>query len=700
MKKIFIIILFLLLAQNVRANVLSDAAAALSPGQWTTITTNNFTACINHAPDAHDGNIMPFANNFTWDNVRHQGHFVGMDHGNNTLWYVKYDADSNTWSCSDPQVGSGHGYDNTEVDPGSGTVYHKLYDTSGGIKYKTISDSYFANSLPLPPTFLGNFMDYGMAWWTGPLDGNTNASGALFLWAQSFAILHIYDPTANSWFYDSGDLSGLNGWITGYQVAAAYSPVYNVAVFGGGCCNANPTKIWKFDQHHNITALATSPIGIGTQIGNFTVDPVSGNFLIRGNHTFYELNPTGTGTYRQLPEPPSYVGNANGSFSDDFISAPIPEYGVVMYISCMYSAGPCTVAIYKHADDFSIRCVGALRCIGFEDPNDIVGGYGDNHGLLKVGYSVPERDCTTPAPSGNCSLKFTIPASMADWNPAGDYFINFSDKLDTQFDGSTGKTDFYIQFRYRVDDNFFGQFYTGGGGQKIANIGAGDLSGCSSGNQNTPPCFSSCNTLELVPQNTNQRGFLQMYNGCPGSVPNSSAAFEAFFNFPDITLQNARPSPYCLISQEQTVPKTFFPPEGNCVPFFPNEWMTIKIHVHIGPRTSGCTGNNGTGWCFSDSHVWVYLAREGQASQLLFDWTAYNLNSDSPASGVGFGKIWLTTAHTGSAGAPLAAHAWYDELIISTQDIPDPAASTSIGMGLGSNKILNFGSNKIFSIGN
>ena len=61
-----------------------------------------------------------------------------------------------------------------------------------------------------------------------------------------------------------------------------------------------------------------------------------------------------------------------------------------------------------------------------------------------------------------------------------------------------------------------------------------------------------------------------MYNSCTGSTSHGPFdAFEEPFGGSDFKLQNARPSPFCLYSQGNANPKTYFPPPGTASGTFP-----------------------------------------------------------------------------------------------------------------------------------
>ena len=98
-----------------------------------------------------------------------------------------------------------------------------------------------------------------------------------------------------------------------------------------------------------------------------------------------------------------------------------------------------------------------------------------------------------------------------------------------------------------------------------------------------------------------------------------------------------------------------------CLKYHPNEWMTFYYEQHIG------------NWDQPNSTVKAYMAREGQPLQqfIHFD-KEWQFNKDEETSA--YRRIWLgpfSNGRTANGNYP-AASTWFDELIISTQPIPDP----------------------------
>lgn len=310
-------------------------------------------------------------------------------------------------------------------------------------------------------------------------------------------------------------------------------------------------------------------------------------------------------------------------------------------------------------DDFVARCAapGVVRCVGFDAPADIVGNGEAVFGSLP-GAATPALDDSQRA-SGASSLLFVIP-SQSPANTSGSYFTNFSDDYSVQF--GAGDT-FFVQWRQRFSTELLARDYLGGGGWKQVIIGTGNKPG---------QVYYSCTDLEVVTVNGYYRGFAQMYNSCSGSTSNGAYdAFEEPFGPYDYKLQNARPAPYCLYSQAGANPPTSFPPDGNCVPYVANEWMTFQVQIQIGPRVADE---------FVGSRVKLWIAREGQPAELALDFGPYNLTAGAPAEDQRFGKVWLLPYNTGKDPTEVhpVAFTWYDELIVSRQRIADPGVPPAI----------------------
>jgi hypothetical protein len=162
-----------------------------------------------------------------------------------------------------------------------------------------------------------------------------------------------------------------------------------------------------------------------------------------------------------------------------------------------------------------------------------------------------------------------------------------------------------------------------------------------------------------VTQNTAQRKLPQMYHSC-GGKDDKYEPLEYFDNaLGNVVVQNAVG---CLYP-------TFAAPP--CVKYQPNEWMTFQIHIKIG------TWYLNDGNYHRDSTVQFWVAREGQPSALVLDFSpqsghGYDMANSNPA--LKYGKLWLLPYHTGKDSSQVTptGYTWYDELVISRTQIPDP----------------------------
>jgi hypothetical protein len=96
--------------------------------------------------------------------------------------------------------------------------------------------------------------------------------------------------------------------------------------------------------------------------------------------------------------------------------------------------------------------------------------------------------------------------------------------------------------------------------------------------------------------------------------------------------------------------------------------MTFQVMIKTGPRVNDEWVN---------SFVTLWIAREGQPSQVAFTWGPYALTAAdpmNPTQDLKFGKVWLLPYNTGkdSTQDHQTAFTWYDELIISRTQIADP----------------------------
>lgn len=163
----------------------------------------------------------------------------------------------------------------------------------------------------------------------------------------------------------------------------------------------------------------------------------------------------------------------------------------------------------------------------------------------------------------------------------------------------------------------------------------------------------------------------------------------------DIAFQD-RASPYCSYLGTHDTPPRTFPPTGNCFGYFPNEWITYTMHVHVGNYVFGTNTQ-----ALVNSHYTLRAARFGQTSTIVVDQPVI-LNGGPQTSNERYGKVWLLPYQTNKDPSQITnnAQVWYDSLIISTQDIPDPSGGGGGGGPTGNPVVVHIGSGKTVRVGN
>ena len=380
--------------------------------------------------------------------------------------------------------------------------------------------------------------------------------------------------------------------------------------------------------------------------------------------------------------------------TDGCLKAIILSLIVVLGLSTELLAGPAE-------DDFQRRCnaPGVVACEGFdyttpEEKSRFFDPFNDH---------VTEILDTNQKASGSGALRFTIRSQSG--SGAGRYWRRFSkipnlppddarlDDPNVQF----GEGDeFYIQWRQRFSSYYIDHQYQGGHGWKQIMIDSGDFQGC---NNYTAPnseqlCAASCTQLEIVVQNGSQRKFPIMYHSCglkdgqyhplTIGVPKSE---EGPVGGPDIYLQNAAGCRYydflwdddwdrAVANDPAPMIRSLYDPP--CQTYEPDQWMTFQVRVKIGTWYKNDQNYH------QDSAIQLWVTKEGGPTVLTISFdpnegTGYDLAQTVPAGQAWngtqkYGKVWLLAFHTGKDPNEVTetAYTWYDELIISTQRIPDP----------------------------
>ncbi len=539
-----------------------------------------------------------------------------------------------------------------------------------------------------------------------------NSGDFIFIGCSNAGKMYRLDPTGasgNQWSQMHASLNGVNQICNvnrnqttncGFDFYA--TPISTYGVIGFWKFRANLTaEYWLYKPSATIgdvtppsSVIVTAPSAGATVSG--TVTPLSATASDDVGVAGVQFKVDGVNVGAEDTVAPYSIiwdttGVANGTHSISAVARDAANN------TATSSAVNVTVSNVAGGSDFTTRCNAAIaaggRCIPFDDPAEIACiTWGCNTGLdlgFNGGHTPPSIDTTVKA-SGSGSIKFVI-ESQSPANGAGAYFANFSSDLATRY--GAGQT-FYVQWRQRFSPELLTTVYDSGG-FKTSIITAGDHTGtCPSADTALEICqiqqgvaaYTSCTSIDLPTQNAFQRGFLQAYQSCTGSSshPFPYTAFQRNYPSgtidygcnPDCYLQDAAPSPFCLYSQGvEHGGKGYFPPQGGCIQFFPNEWMTFKVKFTMGPRGSGNTAGASPNDEFTNSNFSMWIAREGQPSVQVFNFGPFGMSA-GPAtnSDQKFGKIYLQPYQTNKDANQVTptAYTWYDELIISPNDIADP----------------------------
>lgn len=342
----------------------------MSAGAWLQFTTaSNQNSVLGVGTDS--GSVTYYCNTMPWNPVDKCIEVIACDHnwGSPSVHtrYHRYDAATNAWILiADPPTGvptgPQHGYDHSSMNPTTGDLYYRMYNSE--IVYKKPQGSTTFAGIPAFPDDGFVQVAIGTTWWSGSFTGGSGggASGTLMIFNSGTAVgastdgrLNGYNPLTNTWIFLADSAAPFYGSGSTYHSAMEYSSVRNLAVYGGG--NVAPNKVWRLNAdgtHGSLTDVPTGKaIGQNSQ-GVFVEEPVTGNFLLLSAGELWELDPTGSGTWTQQTGgrvPPAGVGNPgspSNNGNNGIIATSIAEYGVVVFTHQPGVTGG-SMWIYKHA---------------------------------------------------------------------------------------------------------------------------------------------------------------------------------------------------------------------------------------------------------------------------------------------------------------------------------------------------------------
>ena len=316
------------------ASALAKAAASMRPGTWKRLETTGLTPRLLEVKTTDHGNhILGYADSAVWDPQSKQFMIVGGAHAPNNqgivnMRHIVYSEATNSWREETKQSwfatsGVSHAYDHHALDPATGTMFYRSGD--GDFIHKYVIDSKTWSTTPAIN------MGYGVA---GGLAYFPERGGLVVV---NGGHVMFWSALQNNW-----ERLGYRLAMGGYHNFAEYNAVHKTVLFGGG---NDSSDLWKLGVTGAPVRLKNAPLSRWIPETTTTVDPVSGDYLVlrrQSSPLFYQYDIVAD-EWKVLPMYPFADANSPDLSA---VAAPIPEYGVVMFLK--YGYEPAEVWLYKH----------------------------------------------------------------------------------------------------------------------------------------------------------------------------------------------------------------------------------------------------------------------------------------------------------------------------------------------------------------
>ncbi|MCS6944603.1 MAG: hypothetical protein RMK97_04195 [Sutterellaceae bacterium] len=322
-------------------STLESMAAAMQPGEWRVLNRGGdasgygydlLVSCF--GSDCGD-NILNYAAKGLWNPNTREIHFIGQGHGTRLLKHISYSAASNRWAleakpywdCStSPNCwGIVHGYEHSTIDPATGTIYARKFNSTQIFKWVRSSKTW--SELPAAPN---PAVAVALEWFP-------EMKGFLLVGGGQ---IHVFSEATGTWRSLAVNLP-----MGGYHNVATYNPVHKVAIVGGG---NDSRALYKVASDGAVTRIEDAPGGVGIRSGILTTDPVSGKVLLF----------TGAGTMHEYDVPSNRWSSLSAAiplWAPDpnkitfRVAIPISSFGVVAFLTTYGSDQSSQVYLYKHA---------------------------------------------------------------------------------------------------------------------------------------------------------------------------------------------------------------------------------------------------------------------------------------------------------------------------------------------------------------
>ena len=323
------------LASN--ATTLSDLAAAIQPGQWRILDSDNDGSGFSGSLLAVEppANILQFADKGLWNPNTRQVLFFGEGHLS-SMKFISYTEATHHWQIEpkppwDCTPGCnlagvlGHSYHHSTINPINGDMYVRRYNSRTVHRFTKATGTW--TQLPNMPEDLPccAALEY------------FPELGALV--AVGGGIVLMYDESTSRWQTLATGLT-----MGPYHNVAYYNAANRIVLFGGGNSSGD---LYKIDTSGTITKLRNAPVSFGINVTINAVDPNTGRLLVFGNNSGYEYD-VASNTWNAFDPgaDPFPVSNPDSRVADTMATA-IPTYGVIMVVH--YEGGQSRAYLYKHA---------------------------------------------------------------------------------------------------------------------------------------------------------------------------------------------------------------------------------------------------------------------------------------------------------------------------------------------------------------
>lgn len=317
-----------------QSSVLAAAAGSMQAGEWRVLNQAGDASGWNYALlNTGSDNILNYADKGLWNPNTHQLHFLGKGCCGQAFKFLSYSESGNAWSleprpywdCSPGPNCLGHGYEHSTIDPATGDVYWRPYNSE--IIYKWTRSGQSWSALPAGPnptiaTAIEYFPELGGFVLVG--DGR----------------IYLYTTADQTWTPLATGLA-----MGEYHNVASYNPVRQVVIFGGG---NGSRKLYKLDHLRTITPIQDAPVDVGILASVLTVDPVSGRPLLFGKDGgFFEYDMSAN-----VWSPLNTAGIPIWAPDDNKIlyrvAVPVTSYGVIAFLTTYASDSDSKVFLYRH----------------------------------------------------------------------------------------------------------------------------------------------------------------------------------------------------------------------------------------------------------------------------------------------------------------------------------------------------------------